>query len=88
MKRKMCVYRINEFPYIAVGNAYKVAGNRCFVEDTSGKMKKVDPLYVGSFDSEKLLEYGFLLISSLNKMNDLKNNIESRSFEIFNGARA
>lgn len=84
----MCVYRIKEFPYIAVSNAYKVSKNKCFVEDTKGNMKKVDPLYIGPFDGDKILEFGSVLSNYFKELNDLQTNVETKSLEIFNVARA
>ncbi len=57
----MCVYSISEAPYLAVSNVYKIKNRNCLIEDTKGRIRIVDPLYVGPFDSEKILKFGALI---------------------------
>lgn len=79
---KMCLYPIQEAPYLAVANAYKVSKNTYAVEDTKGRLKKVDPLYVGPFDYEKLFEFGVTVNNYFsNKCKDL--DIQNKICNIF-----
>lgn len=79
MNRKMCLYKIQKEPHVALSEAYE-ENNICFVQDTEGNMKEVDPLYIGPFDASKLYMFGLLVInyfknnkSSLNKICDMFN---------------
>lgn len=80
---KMCLYRIQEAPYLAVSNVRKAKLSSCLVEDTHGQIKKVRPLYVGPFDGEKLFKFGALVSNYFTNTADLQT-VKTKSCEIFN----
>ena len=82
---KMCVYAIEKAPYVAVSNVYKERrGKQCLIKDTKGRIKKVDPLYVGPFDATKFLMFGALVSNFFNKDNAIPEaEVYKRSCELF-----
>ena len=84
MNNEICLYPIPEAPYLAVSKVYKKSKDKCFVEDTRGRLRKVSPLYTGPFDIDKLLQFGFLVCDYIRNMSDLQNEVKTQSSDIFN----
>lgn len=84
-KNQMCVYPIAEAPYLAISNVFKMTRkNQCLVEDTKGRLKRVRPVYVGPFDTDKLLQFGAMVSKYFSDMNDFQKN----TTRLFNMAKA
>lgn len=83
MTNSMCLYRIQEAPYLAISNVYKRKRNSCVVEDTRGRRKSVEPLYVGPMDLDKLCKFGAIISNFFLQCNDAQT-VKDMSCEIFN----
>ena len=88
MTRQMCLYTVNEAPYLAVGEVKKVTNENYYIEDTKGNIKKVRPLYVGPFDSETVLLFGALVSKYIAGVHDLQCEVNTKTCELFRAARA
>lgn len=84
MTKNMCVYPISEAPYLAISNVRKMSRKgRCLIEDTRGHLKKVNPMYVGPFDSDKLLKFGALVSQYIVARSDAEKDFSCKSNSIF-----
>ncbi len=82
--KKMCVYPIDNAPYLAVGNVYKEKNDKCLVKDTRGRTRKVAPFYVGPFDATKLCMFGALVSNYFQSDSRMRNEtVIKKSCELF-----
>lgn len=85
LQNNMCLYEIQRAPYIAVSSVYRTSSSGCLIEDTSGNLKKVKPIYVGPFDYKKLKQFGEILLEYFRKGSTMKmSDVHQRAREIFN----
>ena len=84
MENNICLYEIQRAPYVAVSSVFRTSGERCLIEDTSGKLKKVKPIYIGPFDYIKLHQFGEVFLSYFKKnSNTTMQDVHDRANEIF-----
>lgn len=84
MENNICLYEIQRAPYVAVSSVFRTSSSGCLIEDTSGKLKKVKPIYVGPFDYTKLYQFGEVLVSYFRKGSTMKmQEVHDRAKEIF-----
>lgn len=83
MTKEICVYPIKEAPYLAISNIYKKSKDKCFIKDTKGKLKKVNPLYTGPFDVDKMLQFGSLVCNYIRNISDLQKEVRTQSNDLF-----
>lgn len=85
MAESICVYRIKKAPYLAVSSIYKKGRKKCVIEDTKGKKKRVNPLYIGPFDADKICMFGALTSKYYQKDSEIKEEtIFKKTCELFN----
>ena len=79
---KLCIYKIPEAPYFAISSVRKERRKQCIIEDTSGRLRRVDPIYVGPADSRKILQFGTLMSRYVRNMKHLQDSTIERAYEI------
>ena len=85
LENNMCLYEIPCAPYIAVSSVYHTSSAGCLIEDTSGDLKRVKPIYVGPFDHVKLKKFGEVLLEYFRRSSTMKmSEVHKRAHEIFN----
>ena len=84
MANEMCVYEISKAPYLAVGSVHKIKKDKCYVETSKGKIKKVKPIYIGPFDATKLCMFGVLTSRFFEKDTSFAvDTVKNLSYKLF-----
>ena len=80
---KICIYEIPEAPYLAVSSVRSERRRSCVIEDTTGRLRRVNPIYIGPADNRKILQLGRLMSRYTKNLKYRQDLTRERIHEIF-----